>query len=339
MLNFVGDRLNTSFTSGNDTSREFALEAPPVPPTSATAHTTMHGSMMPLQDHILQQKQQQKEQVVAFPLLTGNATTATTTNATTATNDRVDQVTAQRIAELQAQKAAAVAVEDYDEAKRLKIAIERLKNAGAKMAALEERKRAAVEIEDYDAAKALKEELEGLRVRAYAAIQRGEHLLLSPGGVALHGGDTSNNNNNNNGVVVEYGKERKPEKNTSSDTNQESEINDGNESDELFSSPLPYSRHQGRVGGTAPPRPSHPSPPLQTTPYHETPTPSSVDWKMYDERPARAKGAYDLTAIETSNANTPPRECLPLFNSKAKESVGAYRLFPELILMVVVLLQ
>lgn len=50
----------------------------------------------------------------------------------------------------------AVAAEDYDEAKRLKGSIDRLKVVGQRIAQLEARKRAAVEKEDYDTAKAIK---------------------------------------------------------------------------------------------------------------------------------------------------------------------------------------
>jgi len=55
----------------------------------------------------------------------------------------VDPVTAGKIREINKQKEAAVANEDYDEAKRLKLAIERLKAVGQKVAQLEARKRQA----------------------------------------------------------------------------------------------------------------------------------------------------------------------------------------------------
>lgn len=80
---------------------------------------------------------------------------------------KVDSVTAQRIAELEKQKAVAVAAEDYDEAKRLKIAVEELYASGAKIAELEEKKTIAVAEEDYDLAKSLKIELERMRHRAF----------------------------------------------------------------------------------------------------------------------------------------------------------------------------
>ncbi|KAK9826468.1 hypothetical protein WJX81_002603 [Elliptochloris bilobata] len=79
---------------------------------------------------------------------------------------RVDAATAAELARLAAAKEAAVAAEDYDEAKRLKGAQERLRAVGAQIAALEARKGEAVAMEDYDAAKALKAEI--ARVRATA---------------------------------------------------------------------------------------------------------------------------------------------------------------------------
>ncbi|KAF6260813.1 flagellar associated protein [Scenedesmus sp. NREL 46B-D3] len=86
----------------------------------------------------------------------------------------VDSSTAARIKELARAKDAAVAAEDYDEAKRLKASIERLKMVGGKIAQLEARKRLAVEREDYDLAKALKADIEKLRqqvVHTYQAYE------------------------------------------------------------------------------------------------------------------------------------------------------------------------
>jgi len=57
---------------------------------------------------------------------------------------------------LQQEKHTAVQDEDYDEAKRLKSLIERLKVIGEQIKQLELKKCAAVEAEDYDAAKLCK---------------------------------------------------------------------------------------------------------------------------------------------------------------------------------------
>lgn len=58
----------------------------------------------------------------------------------------VDPITAGKIREINKHKEAAVAKEDYDEAKKLKLAIERLKAVGQKVAQLEARKRQALHV-------------------------------------------------------------------------------------------------------------------------------------------------------------------------------------------------
>ncbi|CAG9467389.1 unnamed protein product [Pedinophyceae sp. YPF-701] len=75
----------------------------------------------------------------------------------------VDEVTAERIRRLNEEKARAVQDENYDRAKELKEAVDRLKEVGKKVAQLEARKRAAVEREDYDEAKVLKQDIDKLR--------------------------------------------------------------------------------------------------------------------------------------------------------------------------------
>eukprot|EP00798_Chlamydomonas_sp_ICE-L_P023111 gene23111-30312_t len=75
----------------------------------------------------------------------------------------VDSVTASRIRELAKVKDHAVANEKYEEAKRLKAVIERLRVVGQKIAQLEARKRSAVEREDYDGAKLIKDDIDRLR--------------------------------------------------------------------------------------------------------------------------------------------------------------------------------
>ena len=63
-------------------------------------------------------------------------------------------------------KERAVQFEDFDEAKRLKVAIDRLRAMGKQLGKLEEKKRIAVENEDYDFAKSLKIEIEKLKRQA-----------------------------------------------------------------------------------------------------------------------------------------------------------------------------
>lgn len=74
-----------------------------------------------------------------------------------------DPQTADRLRQLQNAKDKAVENEDFDEAKRLREAIERLKLMGQQLYYLEERKRAAIGNEDYDSAKVIKMEIDRLR--------------------------------------------------------------------------------------------------------------------------------------------------------------------------------
>ncbi|CAK0887687.1 unnamed protein product, partial [Prorocentrum cordatum] len=75
-----------------------------------------------------------------------------------------DPRTLERIQALTAAKRRAVEAEDYEEAKRCKDMLARLRHVGKMLRELEDRKRACVQSEDYDAAKALKVEIERLRL-------------------------------------------------------------------------------------------------------------------------------------------------------------------------------
>lgn len=79
----------------------------------------------------------------------------------------VDAVTEEKLREVIARKEHAVDAEDYDEAKRLRDVISRLREFGVKVKALQEEKMRAVEIEDYDEAKRLKIEIDRLRATGY----------------------------------------------------------------------------------------------------------------------------------------------------------------------------
>jgi len=74
-----------------------------------------------------------------------------------------DPQTADRLRQLQNAKDRAVENEDFDEAKRLRETIDRLKLMGQQLYYLEERKRAAIGNEDYDSAKVIKMEIDRLR--------------------------------------------------------------------------------------------------------------------------------------------------------------------------------
>mmetsp|Transcript_12935 Transcript_12935/g.45468 ORF Transcript_12935/g.45468 Transcript_12935/m.45468 type:complete len:345 (+) Transcript_12935:48-1082(+) len=92
-----------------------------------------------------------------------------------------DPTTAAQIRELHIAKERAVKAEDYDAAKRLKDAIERLKQVGSRVAKLELRKKAAVDNEDYDTAKALKSEIDKLRSGLSLAPRPAENARAAPG--------------------------------------------------------------------------------------------------------------------------------------------------------------
>jgi len=79
---------------------------------------------------------------------------------------RYDERTLEKIRSLTIAKDRAVEEEDYEEAKRCKDQIIRLRQIGQSLRDLEDRKRQAVQNEDYDVAKALKSEIENLRQRA-----------------------------------------------------------------------------------------------------------------------------------------------------------------------------
>ena len=74
-----------------------------------------------------------------------------------------DPVTLKRLKELYRAKKKAVELEDFDEAKRIKIAIDSLKSVSQSLIQLEERKKIAIKNDDFDAAKLIKYEIEKLR--------------------------------------------------------------------------------------------------------------------------------------------------------------------------------
>jgi centrosomal protein CEP104 len=74
-----------------------------------------------------------------------------------------DPQTLKRLKNLYKAKARAIELEDFDEAKNIKAAIDRLKSVSQQLIQLEERKKIAVKNDDFDAAKMLKYEIERLR--------------------------------------------------------------------------------------------------------------------------------------------------------------------------------
>lgn len=91
---------------------------------------------------------------------------------------RFDAKTAARIREIQIAKDQAVAMEDYDQAKRLKQMEEQLKSIGLQLARLEAQKRDAVANEDYDLAKRIKDEINMLE--ASVGSNESQPIILAP---------------------------------------------------------------------------------------------------------------------------------------------------------------
>ena len=74
-----------------------------------------------------------------------------------------DPATLKRLKELYKAKKKAVELEDFDEAKRIKVAIDSLKSVSQSLIQLEERKKIAIKNDDFDAAKLIKYEIDRLR--------------------------------------------------------------------------------------------------------------------------------------------------------------------------------
>ncbi|DBB10866.1 TPA: hypothetical protein ACH3X3_007335 [Trebouxia sp. C0006] len=200
----------------------------------------------------------------------------------------VDPITAGKIREINKHKEAAVAKEDYDEAKRLKLAIERLKAVGQKVAQLEARKRVAVEREDYDMAKALKQDIDKLRAAGEAAAT---------------------------GQIAEVPKSRRatdPEEifNRVLGSRKASAASSGRASSgQLSEAPsnaaaMPPLRSQPSGGAAAMPsttqEPDAASPPQAPPLQREDSNSDRTPAQAYDDRPARARGSY------TGNDDDPP---------------------------------
>jgi centrosomal protein CEP104 len=74
-----------------------------------------------------------------------------------------DPITLKRLKMLYKAKEKAVELEDFDEAKKIKEAVERLKSVSQQLIQLEERKQIAIKNDDFDSAKILKYEIDRLR--------------------------------------------------------------------------------------------------------------------------------------------------------------------------------
>ena len=75
----------------------------------------------------------------------------------------IDKATLETLKSLYQAKEQAVANENFDDAKRIKQQIDRLKAISSHLGQLEERKRLAIMGEDYDSAKSIKAEIDRLK--------------------------------------------------------------------------------------------------------------------------------------------------------------------------------
>eukprot|EP00471_Norrisiella_sphaerica_P011583 CAMPEP_0184502940 /NCGR_PEP_ID=MMETSP0113_2-20130426/51578_1 /TAXON_ID=91329 /ORGANISM="Norrisiella sphaerica, Strain BC52" /LENGTH=937 /DNA_ID=CAMNT_0026892315 /DNA_START=100 /DNA_END=2913 /DNA_ORIENTATION=- len=85
----------------------------------------------------------------------------------------IDEKTQNKIMALKELKARAIEEEDYDKAKKLKLAIEALEKIGPHLAMLEQKKKEAVDREDFDTAMAIKAEIQ--RIRSGRPAQQPQH--------------------------------------------------------------------------------------------------------------------------------------------------------------------
>jgi centrosomal protein CEP104 len=103
-----------------------------------------------------------------------------------------DPATLKRLKELYRAKKKAVDLEDFDEAKRIKVAIDSLKSVSQSLIQLEERKKIAIKNDDFDAAKLIKYEIDRLR----NAVTR-PNINETNRKIAYEQKMNMNNNNNN----------------------------------------------------------------------------------------------------------------------------------------------
>jgi centrosomal protein CEP104 len=90
----------------------------------------------------------------------------------------LDEVIQEKVRVLNEAKMKAVDEEDFDRAKHLKDAVDKLMMAGSQMVQLEMQKKLAIENEDFDSAKILKFEIERMRNLAFNLDT--ERVILAP---------------------------------------------------------------------------------------------------------------------------------------------------------------
>ena len=119
-------------------------------------------------------------------------------------SSKYDAKTAEKLRELARKKQIAVEMEDYDEAKKCKLAIENLQNVALELVNLEKNKQMAVEREDYDEAKSLKLQIQRLRELSLNPIHPTLSSAAGAGAVAA----APNQWQNNRSAAVAYQQEQ-----------------------------------------------------------------------------------------------------------------------------------
>lgn len=271
-LNTNDNDINITTKNTQQQQQQHRVPVPPLPLVPGSNNVPLNST---------QQHNQQQE-----PYLVPSTTSTSSTQATAqhSAHGDADSMTASKIQQLQQLKAAAVQIEDYDEAKRLKVAIEKLSVAGSQIAALERKKIQAVSIEDYDTAKKLKEEIDVMRRRVYnggmprASLGGGDNT--DGGGDALGHGPPRTDVGIDSATANGYCRGG-PTTITTTMTSSVGIASDTAALDEV-----------GRKSG---PRDVDPLSP------HSVPRLSSPTYdreRQYDERSARASGSYALDAYE-----------------------------------------
>jgi len=152
----------------NDPQSQVRKEQPatsPAPSKAAPQARRDQPSSSPVPSKAVPQARREQPTPPAPPATQAPPTASQASDSTDVASDetKFDQHTFERIRSLDQAKQRAVEVEDYEEAKRCKEMLNRLKQTAVLLRDLEERKKAAVQNEDYDAAKGLKVEIDKLR--------------------------------------------------------------------------------------------------------------------------------------------------------------------------------
>lgn len=161
-LNCLGEALGPDLAVGPPPPNPALARGntPAAPAQTRQQPTPLHSPSAQQQQQQPQQQERQRQEAPAA------AIPALAAPAKDPDEGKYDERTLEKIRNLNLAKDRAVEAEDYEEAKRCKEMVVRLRQIGQSLRDLEERKRQAVQNEDYDVAKALKAEIDNLRQQA-----------------------------------------------------------------------------------------------------------------------------------------------------------------------------